>query len=322
MLNLTADQQRKLNDTNMVAREVKLGELIQDLIEGVTAGMPVTAGTPVNAVAATETLTISGVAIAGETITIGEDVYEFTADAAQTVTLETNIPVDIESYTVKSSGTLTIDTQPTSGNTMTIGSKVYTFVPAGTANADGEISIGTSVATAQTYIVEAINGIDGFNEPHPLVSASAFVADDCTITAIIGGVAGDAIGTTETFTAVTNVFAAAVLGSGADCVAANAVTAIVAAVTASDTQGVGAADGAGDTVVLTADTKGAAGNSIDVATSMANGAFVGTALAGGINGTVGFTNQAKIDSSYFYLCIADNTISGANWRRISLGTVY
>ena len=316
MNNLTIAQQEKLNNTNMVSREVKLGELLQDLIEIVSEG------TPVNAVAATETLTISGVVVDGETVTIGDDVYEFTADAAQSTTNPANFVVDIETYTTKSSGTLTVDTQPSSGDTMTIGEKVYTFVPDGTANADGEISIGTDLATAQANIVAAINGDDGFNEPHTLVSAGDFASDDVTITALVGGVAGDEIATTETFTAGTNVFAAAVLGSGADCTAPNAVTALVAAITASDTQGVGAADGAGDTVVLTADVKGVAGNDIDVAETMANGAFVATALAGGVDGTVGAMNQVKLDDTYLYVCVADNGISDANWRRITLGSAY
>ena len=96
-----------------------------------------------------------------------------------------------------------------------------------------------------------------------------FSADDCVITALVGGAAGDLIATTETFTAVTNVFAAATLGNGADCLAADAVTAIVAAVTASDVKGVGAVDGTGNTVVLTADVAGAHGNAIPVATPSA-----------------------------------------------------
>ena len=113
--------------------------------------------------------------------------------------------------------------------------------------------------------------------------------------------------------------------AGADCTAANAVTAIVASVTLNDTAGVSAADGAGDTVVLTADTKGTAGDSIATTETMANGAF-GQATLGdttaGVDGTVGSNNDLKADGSYLYVCIADNTIADANWRRISLGSVY
>ena len=121
----------------------------------------IVAGTPVNAVAGTAVLTIDGVAIHGETATIGDNVYEFAADAGQTVT-EGNIAVDITAVATASQGTLTIDTQPTAGDTMTIGTKVYTFVPAGTANADGEVSIGADLAAALIIIVEAIDGLEVF----------------------------------------------------------------------------------------------------------------------------------------------------------------
>jgi hypothetical protein len=218
------------------------------------------AATPVNAVAATGTLTISGVVIDGETVTIGDDAYEFAADAAQTVGAG-HIPVDITAVSVAAQGTLTMGTQPTAGDTMTIGDKTYTFVPAGTANTDGEIALGVNAVGTQPNVVAAINGADDHNTPHPLVSAAAFAAGACVITALAGGTAGNLIVTTETFTPAGDIFDATTLGTtraGVDTTAAQAVTALVAAITASDTQGVGAADGAGDTVALTADVKGAA----------------------------------------------------------------
>ena len=303
-----------------------LGTKLQALANGAVDG------TPVNGANATLTLTIGGVVIDGETVQINNfnsepavfDTYEFLADAGQTKTLDTNIAVDIESYTTKSTINLTVAAQPTSGDTMTIGDKVYTFVPDGTANADGEISIGTDLATAQAAIVFAINGADGHNDPNPLVSAGVFAANVSAITALVGGVAGDAIATTETFTAAGNLFSGATLAGGADCTASNAVTALVAAITASDTQGVGAADGAGDTVVLTADVAGEAGNNILVAEYMANGSFAGSAteLAGGVDGTAGALGQMMIDETYLYVCIADNSVDDKNWRRITLGGAY
>lgn len=291
------------------------------------AGSSIVAGTAVNAVSATKNLTIDGVVIDGETVLIGDDTYEFCADAAQSVTTPGNIAVDIESAATKSAGTLTVDTQPTAGNTMTIGTKVYTFVPNGTANADGEISIGTDLASAKLAIVAAINGADGHNTAHPLVTAAAFAVHNCVITAIVGGVAGDLIATTETFTAGSNIFDAVTLGTttaGVDCTKGDAKTALMAAITASDTQGVGATDGTGDIITLTADTKGVAGNSITLSETMAHGAFAGgaTALSGGVNGTVGDQWDLLVDASYLYVAIAANTISGANWRRVSLGSVY
>jgi hypothetical protein len=288
-------------------------------------------GTPVNAVNATKTLTIAGAVIDGETVTINNalrpatvDKYEFLADAAQTKTTVTNIAVDITTYTTKSTGTLTLATQPTAGDTMTIGSVVYTYVATDAPHVGGTISVGADLAAAKLATVAAINGTDTFNTAHPLVSASAFAVNVCTLTAKIGGVAGDAIATTETFTAVGNVFAAVTLGSGADCTAANAVTALVAAITASDTQGVGAADGAGDTVVLTADVAGTIGNNIAIAKSMANATFAGNAtkLSGGVNGTPGTPDSFMVDASYVYFAVATNGPSGKNWRRVSVGSAF
>jgi len=328
MNNLTSMEVAHLNNINTNTQRMTLGEKIKSIIDAVNN--VVVSGTAVNAVNAAENLAISGVVIHGETVTInnpaatGTDVYEFLTDTAQTKTAPTNIAVNIAANTIKPSGVLTIAVQPTSGDTMTIGTKVYTFVPVGTNTADGEISIETDLATSKLAIVAAINGVDGINESHNLVSAANFVVDDCIITALIGGVSGDIIATTETFAAGTNIFAGATLTSGADCTAANAVTALVASITTSDTQGVGAADGAGDSVDITADVAGVIGNAIVIGETMANGAFTGGAvvLSGGIDGTVGVINTMMIDDTYLYKCVAANATSGKNWRRISLGSAY
>jgi hypothetical protein len=295
----------------------------------VTGRMNFRPGTAVNAVAAGGTLTVGGVALDGDYIEIGDDTYEFAADDALTVTVG-NIAVDISvasTYTAKSQGTLTITDQPTSGNTMTIGvgagQKEYTFVPDGTANADGEVSVGTDLPTAQANIVAAINGTDSVSTAHTQVTAAAFAANDCVISAIIAGAAGDTIATTETFTAGTNVFdGAGTLGTtqaGSDCSAADAVTALVSAITASDTEGVGAADGALDTVVLTADTAGTAANCIvTLADNMTNGTFAAGTLLGGIDGTVGLTGDILFNATNLYTLTTDNTVVDANWKITAL----
>lgn len=117
---------------------------------------------------------------------------------------------------VAGSVTLTMDTQPTADDTMTIGTKVYTFTADGTAAADGEIDVGADLADAKTLVVAAINGTDGINTAHPDVTAAAFSGDDCVITAKVKGTAGNAIASTETFTAGTNVFDGATLAGGVD----------------------------------------------------------------------------------------------------------
>lgn len=322
MVRLTAREIEQINKLNNYTKAMKLGTRISE--------MEVISGTPVNAVSAGKILTVSGVVIDGEKVTIdnptvaGSDVYEFLADIAQTKTVPTNKPVDISTYATKASVVLTIDTQPVSGNTMTIGTKVFTFVPAGTATANGEIAIGVDLPTTKINIVAAINGTDSINTPHTLVSAANFVANNCTITALVGGVAGNSIASTETITAGTDIFATATLASGTNCTAANAIIALVSAITTLDTQGISAVDGTGDTVELTAKIGGVAGNNIVIGKVMANATFAGSAtkLSGGIDGTVGTINQEMVDATYMYRCVADNTTGGKNWRRISLGSAY
>lgn len=329
MNNLTTTQLKVLNNLSKVRDvNVLLGTIIQSLITEGSSALAAPAGGPVNAVNATGVLNVTGVVIHGETVTInnpavaGSDVYEFLATAAQTPSSPTNKVVNINASSGKAAVVLTVDTKPTAGDTFTLGSKTYIFVPAGTANADGEISIGADLAAAKLNIVAAINGTDGFNTAHTLVTAAAFVANNCTITAIIGGTAGNSIASTETFTAGTNIFAAVTLLLGTNCTAANAITALVASITANDTQGVGAADGTGDTIDLTADVAGTIGNAITLAETMANGAFGAGTLAGGINGTVALKGAIMVDDTYLYVPIADNTTAGKNWRRIAVGSAY
>lgn len=114
---------------------------------------------------------------------------------------------------IQAQGTLTVDTQPTAADTMTIGGTVYTFVASG-ADAAGEINRGADLAAAQTNIIAAINGTDGYNVPNQDVFAGAsFSSDDLILTAREVGTGGNSIVTTETFTAGTNVFDAGTLGT-------------------------------------------------------------------------------------------------------------
>lgn len=318
--------QKEVDVLNMISKfwpgHFKFGTRLQSLLADVTTG------TPVNAVNATGVLTLTGVVKDSETFTIsnparpGSNVYEFLTDAAQTKTASTNKAVDISASAVKASGTLTLAAQPTAGDTMTIGAKLYTFVADGQADADGKISVGADLAAAKVNVVAAINGTDSINTAHPLVTAAAFSSNDCTITALIGGTVGNTISTVETFTSVSNVFADATLENGADCSAANAITALVAAVNAQDTQYVAAAAGTGTTVDFTADVAGVAGNNIAVSDTMANASFGAAKLSGGVDGTIGSVAGTMIDASYVYYCVADNTISGKNWRRVSLGDAF
>jgi hypothetical protein len=57
---------------------------------------------------------------------------------------------------------------------------------------------------------------------------------------------------------------------------------------------------------------------------MENGSFTGDAdaLTNGSDGTVGAQWQTYVDATYLYVCIAENTVTGTNWRRIALGSAY
>jgi hypothetical protein len=43
-------------------------------------------------------------------------------------------------------------------------------------------------------------------------------------------------------------------------------------------------------------------------------------MSGGIDGTVGTVGQTFMDDDYMYRCIADNTVAGANWKRVALSS--
>jgi len=256
------------------------------LLEALTANKDLIIS-EIRAAYAAQTLTLTGVAKHGETVTIGSRVYQFVAGAAAS---GSNVAVDISGGTTAAQGTLTVDTQPTAGDSMTIGNRSYLFVAAGTADNPGEISVGADLAAAKLAIVAAINGTDGFNTANTLVSAAAFVGDDCVITSRIEGTVGNDYVTTENFTAGTNVFDATTLGDttlGADCAAGAAITALVAAITADTAAVVTAVDGAGDTVVVTAKTAGVAANEYATTTTMANASWGDTELAGGVDAVPG-----------------------------------
>ena len=227
-----------------------------------------------------------------ETVTIGADVFEFDTHDAETLANAGAIAVDVSGgTTVKAQGTLTVDTQPTAGDDMTIGSTVYTFVPDGTANAAGEIDIGTDLASAKVAITAAVDGTDGYNVDHTQCSFATWATNDLVITALAGGTAGNALASTENFTAGTNVFDAATLGTtlaGVDPTAGEASDALITTINASGTEGVIANDIDANEILLVMDTvgidttalaedMGGANNEVDAAFD--NGASAGAGLS-------------------------------------------
>jgi hypothetical protein len=248
-------------------------------------------------VKATETMTIAGVCIDAEYFTIGARVYEFDTDGSITAG---RVAVDISGGATASAGKLTLDTQVTATNVMTIGTRTWVFVPDGEDGSDGEISVGGNLAEGKVHVVAAVNGTDGFNTASTDVTISDFTVNDAILTAITPGTAGDAIASTENFGAGGNIFDNTSLGTevaGVDCVQATAVTAVALAITNDASALVGAVDGAGDTVVVTADATGIAANSYPTTENTAQCSFTDTTMSGGLAAVQGEIRVSLTDAS-------------------------
>jgi len=131
------------------------------------------------------------------------------------------------------------------GDTMTIDTKVYYFDMNGALdNIDGHIEVGAATANTQASIVEAFvlggtpgTGYAALMTAHPTVTIAAFATDIAVLTAMLPGLVGNAIATTETFAAGTNEFDAATLGTttaGAGWTAPVTVTASTISVASGD----------------------------------------------------------------------------------------
>ena len=317
MNQLTTEEKKAINQISQQRDyDVTLGNILDTFIHE-----SITRGTPVVPHFAQAILDITGVVIDQDRVNIGSIGYYFSAVSTPRANDATHVTIDILSHTSRAIGTLTMDVQPTAGDTFTIGGdEVYTFVAIGNDTEAGKISVGADLAAAKANLVAAINGEDEHNYGSSYVFASNFIENVCTLTALIGGVAGNAIGTTETFTATTNVFAAATLSGGSDCSAANAAAALITAINTYDTVGVGALAGTGTKVILKADVAGVAGNAITVSESMTNAAFDGAAtnLSGGVDpnpDTDRTGRKIMYDDNYLYIC----TGGIDDWHRISLG---
>ena len=134
---------------------------------------------------------------------------------------------------VAAEGTLTMDTDPTDTNTITIGTITYTFLDS-FVDAVDNVFTGADLAAAKVNLVAAVTATGGTpgtthfttQVANPDVDIATFIGDDAVLTALVAGFAGNALATTETFSAGTNIFDALTLGDttlGADAIlAANA----------------------------------------------------------------------------------------------------
>lgn len=236
--------------------------------------------TPVAGVKANGTLTISGVVSDAETVTIGSNTYEF--DINNSIT-SGNIKVDIADLRNQATGTLTFSGIPVVTQTVVIGgTETYEFVAA-----TGDVQVGNiavvlgetlTADNAVTKLAEAINANSIL-----VTGVSSTTADTVVVTAIVKGTAGNSITTTETCTNAS--WGGATLSGGVNTVtASNGVTALVDAINDNDTI-VSAADGAGDTVVVSYFVAGTDGNSLATTETMSNGAFGSATLANGVYAT-------------------------------------
>jgi hypothetical protein len=78
----------------------------------------------------------------------------------------------------------------------------------------------------------------------------------------------------------------------------------------------------GTTLVVSAKVKGTAADSIATTSTGAEISWGAAHLASGVDGTVGQALQVLADSSYLYLATAANTVAVANWRILTVGSVY
>lgn len=241
--------------------------------------------------ASTGTLTFGANASADETVTIGDTVYTFKAV--------------IEA--VAASGVLTATVTPVDGDTVTIGSNTYRF-KAVLAQAN-DVLVEVLASDALDNLIAAIVGGAGSGTKYHAgtvastqVTAAAGAGDTVDVTALTAGTAGNAIATTETSSNLS--FGAATLVNGKNVEAAyaveigatasdsldNLIAAINAAAGAGTTYGTGtvvhpdvtAAAGAGDTVDVTANAAGAAGDDIATDTDVGSASWGGTTLTGGV----------------------------------------
>lgn len=135
---------------------------------------------------ATGLLTIGGQPTATQTVTIGDIIYTFVAALTEAKATAT--------YTVGGGGSVIQD-----GNTLTINGKVYTWQTSLT-NVDGHVLIGANDTAALLNMLRAITlgtasgtSYAAATTAHPTVTATSSNATTLVITALLVGVAGNAL---------------------------------------------------------------------------------------------------------------------------------
>lgn len=290
-------------------------------------------------------LILTGDVADSETVTIGSTVFEF--DTNNSIT-SGNIKVNVAGNVDKQSACIALATAietelnglfdavasaEASDWKVTVTARIkgtHMNIISTTTCVNGSWAAGTLVggadasdANSATIIITTFNAETGYD-----ITA---VADGATAIDFNADAAGAQDGSFGNAIAVDSIpllngaFGTANLAGGYDCTEAEAGAAILATINAESTI-VDASDGGDNDVTVTAKWGvfgGTSGNDVAVVTDMANGAWpVGGQLAGGAAGTVGEAGDVMIDTTWFYVCIAENTVADGNWRRIALGAAY
>jgi hypothetical protein len=178
-------------------------------------------------------LSIGAAGIHGETITVGKQIWELDHKGDESDLTAGNIAIDTSGDSVAAEGTLTISGGvPAVDQVLTLGSRAY--IMKASASGAGEITIGGNEEAMIDNIVAAIAG-DANNGVHVEVTAVKGSSTTMVATAIIPGVAGNSIASTDTMDSTA--WGDTTLGdttAGVDIVAADLIVAVAAALLASE----------------------------------------------------------------------------------------
>ena len=146
-----------------------------------------------------------------------------------------------------------------------------------------------------------------------LTTALTGTNNDLVFTAKTKGVAGDAITIKYTDPGADGTIAVNVVGTDIEVVLAYGTGAITS--TAANVKT--AIDGSAAAAALVSVANAAANDGTGLVTAM-----VKTPLASGVDGTEADAGEMYYDASYLYFTVAANGPTDANWRRVTLGSVY